>query len=134
MISSTGQIGVKTSWERYKKDITPMGSNSEKLQRLRPVTFHYKSDTTGNLEYGQIAEEVAKVYPEFVIRNAAGRIDGVRYDELAPLLLKEVQQQQKEIRALKLQQQTVLELQRQMAEMRAGMPRLQSKDELAAKP
>jgi hypothetical protein len=38
---------------------------------------------------------VAKVYPELVIRNESGRIDGVRYDELVPLLLSEVQQQQR---------------------------------------
>jgi hypothetical protein len=59
------------------------------------VTFHLKSDPQGNLQYGLIAEEVAKVYPELVIRDETGRIDGVRYDELAPLLLNEVQQQLK---------------------------------------
>jgi cell division FtsZ-interacting protein ZapD len=42
---------------------------------------------------------VAKVYPELVIRNETGRIDGVRYDELAPMLLNEVQQQQRKLAA-----------------------------------
>jgi hypothetical protein len=37
--------------------------------------------------------EVAKVYPELVIRGDKGRIDGVRYDELAPMLLNELQHQ-----------------------------------------
>jgi hypothetical protein len=41
-----------------------------------------------------IAEEVAKVDPELVIRDDKGRIDSVRYDELAAMLLNEVQQQQ----------------------------------------
>jgi len=36
---------------------------------------------------------VAKVYPELVVRDDQGRIDGVRYDELAPMLLNEVQKQ-----------------------------------------
>jgi hypothetical protein len=40
---------------------------------------------------------VAKVYPELVIRDGNGRIDGVRYDELAPMRLKEVQERQQEI-------------------------------------
>ena len=44
---------------------------------------------------GVIAEEVAKVYPELVVRNETGRIDGVRYDELAPMLLNQMQEQQK---------------------------------------
>ena len=74
--------------------ITPMGSNSQKLRQLRPVTFHLKTDPGGALQYGLIAEEVAKVYPELVIRGESGRIDGVRYDEIAPLLLNEVQRQQ----------------------------------------
>jgi len=35
------------------------------------------------------------VYPELAVRDAAtGRIDGVRYDELAPMLLNELQKQQ----------------------------------------
>jgi hypothetical protein len=72
-----------------------MDSNSAKLQQLRPVTFKLRSDAKGTRQYGLIAEEVAKVYPELVIRDEKGRIDGVRYDELAPILLNEVQQQQK---------------------------------------
>jgi hypothetical protein len=77
-----------------------MGSNTPKLQQLRPVTFKLKSDAKGTRQYGLIAEEVAKVYPELVIRNEEGRIDGVRYDELAPMLLNEVQNQAAEIRDL----------------------------------
>ena len=40
-----------------------------------------------------IAEEVAKVYPELVIRDEKGQVEGVRYEELAPMLLNEVQKQ-----------------------------------------
>jgi hypothetical protein len=76
-----------------------MGSDTAKLEQLRPVSFRLKSDATGTRQYGLIAEEVAKVYPELVIRNESGRIDGVRYDELAPMLLNEVQQQQRKIAA-----------------------------------
>jgi hypothetical protein len=61
-----------------------------KLTQLRPVTFHLKTDPAGALQSGLIAEEVAQVYPELVIRDQNGRIDGVRYDELAPMLLNEV--------------------------------------------
>ena len=71
---------------------------------------------------GLIAEEVAKLYPELVIRDENGRIDGVRYDELAPTLLNEVQKQAAEIRDLK----------QLVVEMRAGLLKLQSKDELLA--
>jgi len=96
MISSTGQLGVVTSSERFKTAVEPMGSRSAKLAQLRPVSFHLKSDPQGALQYGLIAEEVARVYPELVIRSEHGRIDGVRYDELAPMLLNEMNLKLKE--------------------------------------
>jgi hypothetical protein len=104
MINSKGQLGVTVSSERFKTAIAPMGGRTDKLAELKPVTFHLKTDPQGAVQYGLIAEEVAKVYPELVIRNESGRIDGVRYDELAPMLLNEVQQQAARIRELEAQQ------------------------------
>ena len=94
-VTATGQLGVLASSERYKTDIATMGSSTEKLEQLRPVTFKLKTDRRGTVQYGLIAEEVAKIYPELVIRNARGGIEGVRYEELAPMLLNEMQQQHK---------------------------------------
>jgi hypothetical protein len=102
-VTSSGQLGVLASSERYKTSIASMGANSEKLARLRPVTFHLKTEPQGALQYGLIAEEVEHVYPELVIRGADGRIEGVRYDELAPLLLNEFQQQRRSIAAMSAQ-------------------------------
>jgi hypothetical protein len=91
-VTSTGQLGVLASSERYKTAIEPIiDTGLAKLQRLRPVSFHLKSDPHGDLQYGLIAEEVASVYPELVIRDSAGAIQGVRYEELTPLLLKDTQ-------------------------------------------
>jgi hypothetical protein len=98
-ITASGQLGVLASSERYKTDIEPMGTSSERLAELRPVTFHLKNDPSGTIQYGLIAEEVAKVYPELVIRGDDGQINGVRYEELAPMLLREVQQQQQQLAA-----------------------------------
>jgi hypothetical protein len=143
IVSSTGQLGVTVSSERYKTAIVTMGSDTAKLGQLRPVSFKLKSDATGTRQYGLIAEEVAKVYPELVIRNVSGRIDGVRYDELAPMLLNEAQQQQQKIAAqgaamrdLKQQQ---FRTQQEMAELKAlnqatqvALRKLQAKDEFVA--
>ncbi|MGH9521821.1 MAG: tail fiber domain-containing protein [Terriglobales bacterium] len=109
-ISSTGQLGVLASSERYKIAVAPMGPSTEKLHQLRPVTFKLKTDPRGVRQYGLIAEEVAKVYPELVIRSGSGRIEGIRYEELAPMLLNEVQQQAAELRDLK----------REVAELKAS--------------
>lgn len=96
-VNASGQLGVLASSERYKTAISPMGETTEKLQQLRPVTFHLKSEPDGALQYGLIAEEVDKIYPELVIRDVSGVIQGVRYDELAPMLLNEVQKQRAEL-------------------------------------
>jgi hypothetical protein len=104
-VTAQGRLGVLASSERYKTTIAPMSARTERLQLLRPVTFHLKSDPTGVLQYGLIAEEVDKVYPELVIRDSHGKIQGVRYDELAPMLVNEMQRQRAE------------ELERQRAEL-----------------
>jgi hypothetical protein len=97
VIDSSGQLGTVSSSIRYKEDIQPMTQASERLLQLRPVKFRYKkADASGEkpIQYGLIAEEVAEVYPELVVRDAAtGRIDGVRYEELAPMLLNEMKLQ-----------------------------------------
>jgi hypothetical protein len=92
-VSSSGQLGVLASSERYKSDIQSLGGVTDKLQKLRPVSFHLRSEPDGAVQYGLIAEEVDKVFPELVIRDDQGQIQGVRYDELAPMLLAVVQRQ-----------------------------------------
>jgi hypothetical protein len=133
VIGSNGELGAVSSSERFKTAIAPMGSNTEKLKQLRPVTFQYKADPQGTLRYGLIAEEVAKVYPELVVRNSNGRIDGVRYDELAPMLLNEVQKQAAEIGELKRQTAKVNELEHELTAMRAALAALQSNTQLVAR-
>ena len=130
VITAAGQLGVKASSERYKTDIAPMGSVSEKLRQLRPVSFHLKTNPEGEVQYGLIAEEVANVYPELVIRDASGRIDGVRYDELAPMLLNEVQKEHEHALA---QDAQISELKAQLAEVHAALASLQPKDQLVAR-
>src|SRR5262249_30426918 len=85
--------------------------------RLRPVTFRYKQDAQGQRQYGLIAEEVAKVYPELVVRGAKGEVESVQYQELIPMLLNEVQHQQQ---ALTTQARQVAELQAQNESLRAA--------------
>jgi hypothetical protein len=150
-IDSSGQLGTVSSSIRYKEDVQPMADASDRLLKLRPVKFRYKkADASGEkpIQYGLIAEEVAEVYPELVVRDATtGRIDGVRYDELAPILLNEMQQQRAqmtakidaqaaEIRDLKKQQLTTqaeqLRTQQQMAVMSTALQKLQGKDAVIA--
>jgi hypothetical protein len=128
-VTSSGELGVLASSERYKTAITTLGSRTEKLSQLRPVSFHLKTDPKGDVQYGLIAEEVAKVYPELVIRDRVGRIEGVRYDELAPMLLNEVQKQQTKLQSL---EEEVAQLKKVSETMQAAVAQMRSKDQLVA--
>jgi hypothetical protein len=89
VVSDTGQLGTVASSERLKKDIFGMAKASEAILSLRPVTFHYKTDTKDTPQFGLIAEEVAKVNPALVLPDKEGKPYSVRYDAVNAMLLNE---------------------------------------------
>jgi len=89
-----------------------MDSASEAILSLRPVTFHYKKeiDSKSTPQFGLVAEEVAKVDPDLVARDANGKVYTVRYEAVNAMLLNEfikehqkVQEQQSQIDKLTAQ-------------------------------
>jgi hypothetical protein len=114
-VNSSGQLGTTTSALRFKQDVEDMGETSQGLMRLRPVTFHYRpqyDDGARLLQFGLIAEEVAKVYPDLVQYDQKGQALAVRYQFVDAMLLNEVQRQH---RAIEAQQAQIEELQRQLS-------------------
>jgi trimeric autotransporter adhesin len=112
IVSNTGQLGTTSSSRRFKKEIKPMDKTSEAILGLKPVTFHYKSDSTGTPQFGLIAEEVAAMNPDLVVRDKNGEIYTVRYEAVNAMLLNEflkehrkVEQQRKDFEAALAQQQ-----------------------------
>jgi hypothetical protein len=99
LIDSTGQLGTASSSIRVKQDVQDMGDASSRLLELRPVTFHYKAQPDGPLQYGLIAEEVEQVMPELVVRDATGEVETVAYHEMPAMLLNELQKQRATIQA-----------------------------------
>lgn len=94
IVDTNGQLGTIASSRRYKEDIRDMGADSDGLLSLRPVTFHYRkpySDGSKPIQYGLIAEEVAEVYPDLVVRGKDGQPETVQYYKLDAMLLNEVQ-------------------------------------------
>jgi hypothetical protein len=88
---------------KYKTNIQNLGIGLETLLKLRPVTFEFKKDYggyDGTTHMGFIAEEVEKVSPLLVDYNN-GEVSGVRYNEMTALIVKSIQEQQKEIEDLK---------------------------------
>ena len=97
-----------------------MGARSEGVLSLRPVTFAYKGDAKATMHYGLVAEEVAAVYPQLVTYAPTGEVRTVRYQELIPMLLNELQKQRQEFQQALQTQQQALQLQAQeLAELRA---------------
>src|SRR5207237_1149457 len=88
---SSGQLGVRASSERFKSDIKPMAKTSEAILSLQPVTFCYKKelDPEGVPQFGLIAENVAKVDPDLVVRDDQGKPYTVRYEAVNAMLLNE---------------------------------------------
>jgi hypothetical protein len=96
MINSTGQLGIAPSSGRYKQNIRDMGDASGRLMNLRPVTFVYNQDPTNKRQFGLVAEEVERVYPELVTLDADRRAQSVQYQQIIPMLLNEIQKQNRE--------------------------------------
>jgi hypothetical protein len=132
IVGTNGQLGTTTSSERFKEEIKPMDRASEAILALKPVTFRYKHelDPEGIPQFGLIAEQVEKVNPDLVARDADGKINTVRYEAVNAMLLNEflkahrtvqdlkeivgnqqatIAQQQKEFQSIIAQQQKQIE-------------------------
>jgi uncharacterized coiled-coil protein SlyX len=88
-INSSGQLGTQSSSRRFKKEIKPMDQKSEAILALKPVTFRYKSDNANTPQFGLVAEDVAEVDPDLVVRDDTGKIYTVRYEAVNAMLLNE---------------------------------------------
>jgi len=115
LIDSNNKLGTTTSSKRFKEDIKPMGNASEAILALRPVSFRYKKDIDplGIPEFGLVAEEVAAVNPDLVVRDKNGKIYTVRYDAVNAMLLNEFL---KEHRKVEKQDTTISQLKSTVAQ------------------
>jgi hypothetical protein len=116
LIDSAGQLGTMNSSRRFKKEIKPMEKASESILALTPVTFHYKNQDTKKAEntpqFGLIAEDVAEVNPDLVVRDADGKPFTVRYDAVNAMLLNEFLKAHKKVEE---QQTNITQLNSKMA-------------------
>ena len=119
---SDGRLGhtALVSSQRYKHDIKPLATTSEALYALKPVSFRLKEefDATQALGFGLIAEEVEKVDPALVYRNAKGQVESVRYEMVNAMLLNEFL---KEHRKVEQQQATITELKSTVTKQEAAI-------------
>jgi hypothetical protein len=134
LIDTAGQLGTTSSSRRFKKEIKPMDCASEAILALKPVTFHYKSDTKDTPRFGLIAEEVAEVNPDLVVRDENGGIYTVRYDAVNAMLLNEFLKEHRKVQELKKDfQATVARLTTRLDEQAAQIQKVSAQLE-ASKP
>jgi hypothetical protein len=90
-VNSDNKIGTLVSSRRFKDEIKLMDKASEAILALKPVTFRYKKEIepNGAIMFGLIAEEVEKVDPDLVTRDAKGEVEAVRYEQVNAMLLNE---------------------------------------------
>jgi hypothetical protein len=127
VVDGNGQLGTVASSARFKKNIKPMDKTSEAILALKPVSFQYRSDSKGTPQFGLIAEEVAKVNPDLVVRNRNGEIYSVRYDQVNAMLLNEFLKEHRTVGELKA---TVAQQQKQIEALTAGLQKVSAQVEL----
>ena len=137
LVSSSGQLGVAPSSERFKDRIKPMDKASEAILALKPVTFRYKKDLdpAGTSQFGLVAEEVEKVNPDLVVRDTDGKPYTVRYEAVNAMLLNEFLKEHKafveEQRKVEEQGATIAKQQKQIEELTAGLQKVSARVELS---
>ena len=134
VVDVNGHLGTVTSSARFKEAIKPMDKASEAILALKPMTFRYKHelDPDGIPQFGLVAEQVEKVNPDLVVRDAAGQVNTVRYEAVNAMLLNEflkehrkVQEQEATINQVKStvvkQESTIAQQQKEIKALTASL-------------
>ncbi len=104
LIDANDQLGTTSSSRRFKRDIHPLAPASRRLMKLHPISFRYKRSYVHGpsaLQFGLLAEQVARVYPNLVVHGRDGKPSAIAYQELPALLLAQAQHQQAQIDRLR---------------------------------
>jgi Chaperone of endosialidase len=123
VVDGNGQLGTVASAARFKKQIRPMDKTSEAILALKPVTFRYKQeiDSKGKPQFGLIAEEVAQVNPDLVVRDRNGETYSVRYEAVNAMLLNEFLKEHRKVE----------QLEKQIEALTAGLQKVSAQIELS---
>ncbi len=132
-IEYTGTI-TDVSDRRLKENLLPISNALSGLLQLNGYTYSMKNDTAHTREYGLMAQDVQKIFPEMVSNiDAEGKYLGLSYIQFVPVLvegMKEqqaiIEQQQKEIKALKQQNAKINQLEQQNTQMQVMLEQIQA--------
>jgi hypothetical protein len=87
---------------RLKKNIVDIDETEiEDMDRLHPVAYSWNSDSENKKHYGFIAQDVEKIYPNLTDGRIMGEYLTIKYNELIPIMVKQIQNLKKEVNTLK---------------------------------
>jgi hypothetical protein len=118
-VLGNGDVYARSVWQysdsSLKHQIAAIASPLDRLQKLRGVTYAYKPEvpcddcdapsddpSVRGRRYGLLAQEVEQVFPEMVTEDADHR-KLVAYEQLIPVLVEAVKEQQAQIDAMQLE-------------------------------
>ncbi len=88
----------------YKENIRIISDPMAILQQIRGVNYKWKDDiNNGREDVGFIAEEINKVLPAAAPVASTGKVEGVDYSRIVPVLVEGIKQQQNRIEELEKQ-------------------------------
>jgi Chaperone of endosialidase len=130
VVGEGGKLGTMPSSARFKDEIKPMDKASEVILALRPVSFRYKKEVDPQrvAQFGLVAEDVEKINPDLVIRDAQGRPQTVRYEQVNAMLLNEFLKEHKTVQE---QGATIARLEKQIEALTAGLQKVSAQLELS---
>jgi hypothetical protein len=137
IVGTNGKLGTVVSSARFKDQIKPMDKASEAILALKPVTFRYKHelDAEGTPQFGLVAEDVEKVNPDLVARDANGKAYTVRYEAVDAMLLneflKEHRKGEQQDRKIEKLEATIAEQQKQIEALTTGLQKVSDQIELS---
>ena len=113
-----------------KKNVASINDALQKVVNLRPVTWNWKGDTDNQVHYGFVAQELEAVFPHLISENVSDAHKRLSTHDLIPYMVGAAKEQQailennelhiKELlRRYRSQQQQILELQKQIALLKA---------------
>ncbi len=96
-IDGTGTLCTMASDDRLKENLQAVDNITERLNKLQGYSFNWKSNPDGNRDYGFVAQEVNRIFPEMVYQNQNSGHYGINYDRFVVLLVEANKEQQKKI-------------------------------------
>lgn len=103
--ANLNRVYVTTSLRKYKEDIRDVTEEEAiKAYGLRPIHFKGKGNDAfaKKYSYGFIAEEVEKVLYDLASHESDGTLNGVMYDRICAILLKQNQMQKQQVEKMEI--------------------------------